>query len=918
MDVQHEHLLLLIVLLVAATALGAIIITHQGARNTAGMPYTEFTPGQHCDQATGCHTPVCGDGVRSGDEQCDDGTANGACPENCSAACTLNDCSPVCGDGVCEGGETATGCPADCGSPDGDSSPAACNGTQDQTANGLDGVAGDRGIGWLPASSFAAGLSPRCCGDDAGEYYLYLMNDSSNAACCGDEKDCIDRSGRCYAHDALQTFSDGVHFCYNDWWYTCDADTVCVAHKNGIHSAYECYYNETSNQYAWLRYTDTEKCGDGVDNDCDGQVDETDCLADGDVSADACAASDDLTPNSLGGVAGDRGIGWLPASSFAAGLSPRCCGDDAGEYYLYLMNDSSNAACCGDEKDCIDRSGRCYAHDALQTFSDGAHFCYDDEWYTCDASTACVAHASGWNGSQYECYYNMTGHEYEWLPYAEKEWCGDGIDNDCDGQVDEAGCTVDGDSSPEACGNATDLTTNGLGGLAGDRGIGWLPPHDFASGLSPQCCGDDAGEYYLYLMNDSSYPACCGDERDCVDRSGRCYPHNDSHTFSDGTHFCYDDRWYACNASTACLAHKDNWTSSQYECYYSTTGDQYVWLRYTDTEKCSDGVDNDCNGEVDEAGCTPGWNGTLPSCGDGPNVGVCINSESTNTYDNLILQAHTPSELQFVIDTYYNPSGTSCSDWGWGHQWLSKFAVYLLAMRSYEMKPQLSDAQEAQLKLIFQDAAQECTLYLDPCRGGSGSGDFCTEDYAGFVMALAAIKNLWPEFGIDTSALEQKYLQKMFTDGDGVLSEKKPWDDQTYVKMYNHDEENPHYGALLFVHLNDARYTYLLTGKPLPSYYRQANMRPLFSWIQSKASPDGSAYLDACHTIAGTLVGCNDANVSDAVPLIAPAGRYIRPVLGDSAFTPGRYTFELFNASYDAGNMDAARQYLYDTCNQEG
>lgn len=71
---------------------------------------------------------VCGDGVREGWEECDNGDLGGAtCASrgfgggslSCNPACDFNvsACSPApsCGDGSCNGSETCSTCPADCG-----------------------------------------------------------------------------------------------------------------------------------------------------------------------------------------------------------------------------------------------------------------------------------------------------------------------------------------------------------------------------------------------------------------------------------------------------------------------------------------------------------------------------------------------------------------------------------------------------------------------------------------------------------------------------------------------------------------------------------------------------------------------------------------------------------------------------------
>ena len=44
-----------------------------------------------------CNTQVCGNGIKEGSEQCDNGGNNGACPKTCSASCTTNNCDPCAG-----------------------------------------------------------------------------------------------------------------------------------------------------------------------------------------------------------------------------------------------------------------------------------------------------------------------------------------------------------------------------------------------------------------------------------------------------------------------------------------------------------------------------------------------------------------------------------------------------------------------------------------------------------------------------------------------------------------------------------------------------------------------------------------------------------------------------------------------------
>ncbi|MEI6843355.1 MAG: DUF4215 domain-containing protein [bacterium] len=58
-------------------------------------------------QAPAPSGPVCGNGIQETGEQCDRGSANGACPSTCSISCRLNSCSAPasCGDGIVQSTE---------------------------------------------------------------------------------------------------------------------------------------------------------------------------------------------------------------------------------------------------------------------------------------------------------------------------------------------------------------------------------------------------------------------------------------------------------------------------------------------------------------------------------------------------------------------------------------------------------------------------------------------------------------------------------------------------------------------------------------------------------------------------------------------------------------------------------------------
>ena len=88
--------------------------------------------------------PVCGDGVIEGNEQCDDGAANGTTGSSCTSTCTIVQAQPVCGDGHVDPGEQC-----DEGSANGTAGShctATCTGLSYITAHwSIDCVAGTTG-----------------------------------------------------------------------------------------------------------------------------------------------------------------------------------------------------------------------------------------------------------------------------------------------------------------------------------------------------------------------------------------------------------------------------------------------------------------------------------------------------------------------------------------------------------------------------------------------------------------------------------------------------------------------------------------------------------------------------------------------------------------------------------------------------
>lgn len=326
-------------------------------------------------------------------------------------------------------------------------------------------------------------------------------------------------------------------------------------------------------------------------------------------------------------------------------------------------------------------------------------------------------------------------------------------------------------------------------------------------------------------------------------------------------------------------------------------------------------------------------------------------SDSVNYWINIIPEADV-NKFQDVMDYYYMDNGSPCDSSGnwqnyiWGATWLSKYVTYAVMIRGYELWNQLSDMQRSQLGDIIQNEIREDTFYLDD-NCGTWKGNSCSEDFISFAMILAAAHNLYPQYIMDLDKvlqLEKNYLyyaltvrQDYATTGDSLVyyalvDEREDWDNYgefdgglgpaSYVKMYNHGQENPVYGGLLIVGVGNILYSYRISGNNPPYFYYNSvvyrGVVQLLWWIQHKTSVDGSHFLNTCHKIDGTLVPCNDAGVANAIPGIIPAGRAAELLYGivvTKSDLEYFYDFEKFDSTFDGGNMNLGRRYFYNVWN---
>jgi hypothetical protein len=314
-----------------------------------------------------------------------------------------------------------------------------------------------------------------------------------------------------------------------------------------------------------------ETC-DQVDNDCDGSVDEGACACDPGDSRD-CGQSEGACQTGTQECGSD---GTWGACEGATGPETETCDD--------VDNDCDGSVDENLERVCGQNQGAC---------SEGTETCSAGVWGSCDAvqpsTETCDGQDNDCDGTvdedfpdkgasctegvgpcqdsgAYVCNSNGTGVVCDATPGSPSTETCDDIDNDCDGSVDE--------NLTRSCGTNTGVCSEGTETCSGGQ---W-----------GSCQGQTTG----------SSEICDGQDNDCDGQTDEGFPDKGS-SCTVGTGACQRSGTYVCTANgnnTTCDATAGSGTP----------------------EQC-DGIDNDCDGNVDES--------LTRTCGT--NTGVCSTGTET-------------------------------------------------------------------------------------------------------------------------------------------------------------------------------------------------------------------------------------------------------------------------------------------------
>jgi alpha-tubulin suppressor-like RCC1 family protein len=562
-----------------------------------------------------CQQPSCGDGVKNGGEgdvdcggSCPPCSTNMTCASNAdcaSSVCAGGHCQPpTCSDGVKNGDETATDCGGACAVPE------VCNGVDDDCNGGVDDGLGTLtcGVGacQVTVPSCANGVVQSCTPGAPG---VELCDGALDDDCDGvvdDGCECANGATQgCYGGSA-QTLGvgachGGTQSCVLGHWGACLGQVVPTAEScNGADDDCDGAIDEglgtTSCGMGTCQVTvpscvngavqacvpgqpGTETCDGTLDENCDGQVDE------------GCGCTNGQTQPCYTGPAGTIGIGVCKGGTqtCAGGALGVCAGEAV----------PTSEVCDLADNDCDGQ-----VDENLGSLSCGVGQCHTTVPFCVD------------------------GHEQTCVPeLPQAEMC-NGLDDDCDGAIDDGnpgGAQACQTGGLGACGAGTTLCQGGA--IVCQQTV--LPEAEVCNGLDDDCDGqiDEGNPGGNMACNTGLLGVCTSGTTVCSGGQVVCNQNQAAHAetcngFDDDCDGAIDEgnpgAGAACNTgllgvcgtgTTACV-------NGQVSCQQSA---------FPSPEQCDGMLDETCDGTVDE-GCTC-TDGSTKSCYTGAagslGVGAC-------------------------------------------------------------------------------------------------------------------------------------------------------------------------------------------------------------------------------------------------------------------------------------------------------
>jgi len=401
------------------------------------------------------------------------------------------------------------------------------------------------------ASCADADLDGFCAPEDCDDTDASI-HPGAEERCDGLDNDCDGDTDEGDAADAATWYQDADGDGYGD---PLVALTACEQPEDAV--AVE-LASDCDDQDAAVNPDADELC-DGVDNDCDGDIDEDDAV-------DAQAWYADVDGDGYGDPLAVLTACEQPEGSVGAELATDCDDLEATVY------PGAEERCNGFDDDCNGVADDDYASDANTWYADVDGDGYGDA----DVYETTCAQPSGYVSDADDC----DDSDPNINPGADEDTCNE-LDDDCDGYVDEW---------PK---KDVDLTLTWYADADGD---GYGDPDDTVADLAE--CGQPSG----YVSDDtdcddadaSINPAadeyCDGVDSDCSGVADDDYALDASTWYADADGDGFGD---GDNSTTACEA-PSGYVEDDSDC---DDGDASV---HPEADEYCNGIDDDCDGDVDE------------------------------------------------------------------------------------------------------------------------------------------------------------------------------------------------------------------------------------------------------------------------------------------------------------------------------